>query len=452
MIAVLAVTLLVMMVLVVLSVMSGLLEMVRVRNHDWAGDIVISRESLVGFPYYQEFIELVDAIPDIDIITPVISTYTLVETDLSRTMLGVRPDEFFPLARFDRDLMQDLPEHQDFILPMMTTGNDDFSTRYAAGPQTAQQRRRGFMDGVDKPTWDAMRKGQFPWQDGRLVDYFPVDVTVFAIDSRGTLTGSEAGENQRFWYANSFCTGLPDVDGSLMVSFDELQMLCWMDGSDGNPPRTSQIRIRLHEGANLEKVYRAVSEQWRAFVNDKNGAAFANLLEDVAVQRWDRYRREFIAPMENERSLMIVVFSMIAVVAIFIIFAIFYMIVTEKIKDLGVIKSLGGSRWSLAQIFLGYGLFVGAIGSISGTVAGSLIVIYSNQLESGLNTLFTKLFDKKFQIWPPEVYSIDKIPDTVDVPQAGIIVIIALLACLLGAVVPARRAARLEVVEALRVE
>ena len=53
-IAVLAVLLLVMLVLVVLSIMSGLLEDTRQRNHRWTGDLVVGRDSLVGFAYYDE--------------------------------------------------------------------------------------------------------------------------------------------------------------------------------------------------------------------------------------------------------------------------------------------------------------------------------------------------------------------------------------------------------------
>ena len=52
-----AVALLVMLVLVVLSVMSGLQEQTRQRNHNWSGDVVVLRDSLVGFGYYEEFIE-----------------------------------------------------------------------------------------------------------------------------------------------------------------------------------------------------------------------------------------------------------------------------------------------------------------------------------------------------------------------------------------------------------
>ena len=58
MVAVVAITLLVMLVLVVLSVMSGLLAEQQLKNYLWSGDVVLARESLVGFDHYQELIDI----------------------------------------------------------------------------------------------------------------------------------------------------------------------------------------------------------------------------------------------------------------------------------------------------------------------------------------------------------------------------------------------------------
>jgi lipoprotein-releasing system permease protein len=137
---------------------------------------------------------------------------------------------------------------------------------------------------------------------------------------------------------------------------------------------------------------------------------------------------------------------MIGSVAVFVIFAIFYMIVTEKIKDLGIIKSLGASKWALAQVFLGYGALVGMVGSLLGTALGCAIVLNANKIEGWLNQEFG------FRLWPPDIYAIDKIPDVVNFSEAAIIALVAVLASLAGALLPARRAAKLVVVDALRIE
>ena len=139
---------------------------------------------------------------------------------------------------------------------------------------------------------------------------------------------------------------------------------------------------------------------------------------------------------------MIVVFLLLSLVSVFIIFAIFYMIVTEKIRDLGVIKSVGGSGRHVAEVFLGYGLLIGVIGALLGSAFGVAIVKNSNEIAALL----------KIQIWDPAVYAIDRIPDVVNYTQMILIALVAIFSSVAGAALPAHRAAKLQVVEALRVE
>ncbi|GAG18405.1 unnamed protein product, partial [marine sediment metagenome] len=58
--AVLAVALCVFMVVVVMTVMTGLVRDFKVKNHNWVGDCVLSSDSLVGFPYYEEFMKILE--------------------------------------------------------------------------------------------------------------------------------------------------------------------------------------------------------------------------------------------------------------------------------------------------------------------------------------------------------------------------------------------------------
>ncbi|MCK4629591.1 MAG: FtsX-like permease family protein [Sedimentisphaerales bacterium] len=436
-IAVIAVTLLVMMVLIVLSVMSGLVEQACRRNHNWAGDIVLSRESLVGFPFYDEFIAELRQNNIVLDATPVINTFALVESVMPAQLIGVRLSEFCRVTGFAHVLTDRLNGNRDlsFMVP------ESRITRF--GPElTSEQKYRGCIFG---------KYCSAPFDGVYAARNHPVRLTVFGLNSKGVLTGSEAGENQTFWRVGEHKSGLVDIDQAILVDFNELQKFSLMDGlTDGRPPRTSEIRVKLRPGIDLDTARMEISALWKHFGLEKHKDAdsqmLASLLQDVTIQTWRQYRHDFIAPMEKEKSLMIVVFCMIGLVAVFIVFAIFYMIVTEKIKDIGIIKSLGGSRWALAQVFLGYGALVGIVGALMGTAIGWTIVVRSNDIEGWLNRHFG------FRLWDPEIYAIDKIPDTVDVTQAAVIVAIAIMAAVFGAAVPAHRAGQLVVVEALRVE
>ena len=75
---------------------------------------------------------------------------------------------------------------------------------------------------------------------------------------------------------------------------------------------------------------------------------------------------------------------MIIAVAGFGILAIFSMIVVEKTRDIGILKALGASNRGVMKIFLGYGLLLGVVGAVLGTVLGLSITIYINEIEQFL--------------------------------------------------------------------
>ncbi len=439
-IAVVGVALLVMAVLVVLSVMSGLLEDARSRNHAWTGDVVLVRDSLVGFDHYEEFMARLAQAEIAQASTPVITTYGLVMGSPTQ-LFGVRLGEFCRVTDFGRQMHLQAGEPEpDFVLPEY--GRD----KGGLARLEADQRRRGIIIHVRR---DDRKHFETLLESGRGEPqvFWSIDVTAFAVSHRGLLTGSELGETQRFWYVDDYMTRLLDLESAAMVDFDVLGALTWMDGQDGAPRRTNELRIKLREGLDLAEGRAAVASLWAQFVSEKEAAGQAKLLSDVRVESWKAFRRSQIAPVENEKSLMTVVFLLIAVVAVFIVFAIFYMIVTEKIKDLGIIKSVGGSAWGTSQIFLGYGALVGLIGVVLGTALGYAIVTHSNDLDGWLYAHFG------WQLWPPDVYfGIEKIPDQVASGQAAVIAVVGVLASVVGAALPAWRAARLQVVEALRVE
>ena len=137
---------------------------------------------------------------------------------------------------------------------------------------------------------------------------------------------------------------------------------------------------------------------------------------------------------------------LIIAVAGFGILATFFMIVVEKTRDVGILKSLGAPSSGVASIFLGYGLSLGAVGSGVGTLIGLLFVRYINQIASGLEALTGR------EVFDETVYYFREIPTIVETPTVIGVAIGAMLIAVVASVLPAMRAARLHPVEALRYE
>src|SRR5690606_38661355 len=168
--------------------------------------------------------------------------------------------------------------------------------------------------------------------------------------------------------------------------------------------------------------------------------------ELYAVNTWRDKQGPLLAAVQMETAILNVLLFLIIAVAGFGILAIFFMIVVEKTRDIGILKSLGASSNGIMGIFLGYGISLGAVGSGVGMIMGLLFVYYINEIADLLGRVTGRpLFD-------PSIYYFQKIPTIVSPLTVGWIVTGAIMIAVMASVFPARRAARLHPVEALRYE
>jgi lipoprotein-releasing system permease protein len=153
-----------------------------------------------------------------------------------------------------------------------------------------------------------------------------------------------------------------------------------------------------------------------------------------------------LSAVETETNILNVLLFMIIAVAGFGILAIFYMIVVEKTRDIGILKSLGASGAGVMGIFLGYGLSLGLVGAGAGMAIGLIFVRYINEIAAGLGWLTGR------PIFDPSIYYFYRIPAIVVPATVTWIVLGSLAIAVAASILPARRAARLQPVEALRHE
>jgi len=287
---------------------------------------------------------------------------------------------------------------------------------------------------------------------------YRIQLTFVPFSPGGIMSGT-GPTSGAFRYVDDMRTGVYDIDSmSVYVDFDHLQDVLEMnrkeytDADTGQKSvrnaRATQIQIKLKPGVDPESARDKISEKWDALCDARiHEARVPGLMRRVVVQTWEEKQARFIAAVEKEKYLVTILFGVISVVAVFLVGCIFYMIVQQKTRDIGIVKSVGATSLGVANIFLTYGAAVGVVGGALGTVIGTLFVWYINEFQD-----FLAWIHPSAQIWSPEVYAFDFIPNQVDVFHVVVIYSIAIIASMLGSLCAAFRASRVWPVEALRYE
>jgi lipoprotein-releasing system permease protein len=115
-------------------------------------------------------------------------------------------------------------------------------------------------------------------------------------------------------------------------------------------------------------------------------------MPESRVQSWEQQQGPLLSAIDIERGILNILLFLIVGVAGFGVLAIFSMIVSEKYRDIGVMKALGASSQGIMAIFLGYGLLLGLIGCGAGTVLGLAITNNINEIEKFLAQISGKQY------------------------------------------------------------
>lgn len=216
-----------------------------------------------------------------------------------------------------------------------------------------------------------------------------------------------------------FSTGLHDVDDNF--AYTNLATAQQLELTEG---QVSYLHLRVRDPykvADLERqLYRVLP----------TGA--------FGIRTWQDINPEFFHALQVEKVAMFVILLLIVLVASLNIAGTLVMVVTQKTREIGILKSMGARDGMILRIFLQHGLFIGIVGTTLGTACGLWLCRFvKNDI------------DKIFQL-PSAVYGLDKLPVVVDWKVIALLATCSLVICAVAGLVPARRAARLSPVEALR--
>ena len=230
-----------------------------------------------------------------------------------------------------------------------------------------------------------------------------------------------------FVVVDYFKSDMSEYDSNcVFVPLEHLQRLRAMDN------RASSILIKLKNPSADHEVATALAKLFEH--------------EPLAIHTWEEKQGPLLKAIEIEKGLLNVLLFMIIAVAGFGILAIFSMIVSEKTRDIGILKALGASNGGIMKIFLTYGLLLGVVGALMGTILGLSITYNINAIEAFIASMTgSKVFDGS-------VYYFNEIPTAVQ-PFAILLVDLGSVAiATVFSIIPALRAAMLHPVQALRYE
>ncbi len=249
----------------------------------------------------------------------------------------------------------------------------------------------------------------------RVISPYFVSTPVGEVPYKKTFTVTGFYKSKMYLYDTSFC----------FITLTQAQRLFGAEGM------IAGIEVKIEDPFRAEGVARAISQKFAG---------------DLWARTWMDLNRTFFAALRHEKIIMAVILILIIVVAAFNIASTLIMVVMEKTRDIGILKSIGTPASSIMRIFIIDGLMVGGIGTFFGVIFGYAL---ANSLDSVVNFI-GRVFG--ISLFPSDIYYFDKIPVDTSVFDTCWIAGSAIALSLVASLYPAWQASKLNPVEALRYE
>ncbi|RJE79789.1 lipoprotein-releasing ABC transporter permease subunit [Paracoccus sp. JM45] len=168
--------------------------------------------------------------------------------------------------------------------------------------------------------------------------------------------------------------------------------------------------------------------------------------DGAQVWSWKNASGSFLSALDMEDDVMFVILSVLVLIASMNITSGLIMLVKNKGRDIGILRTMGLTEGSVLRVFFLCGAFTGIIGTIAGVVLGVLLALNVDNIMSALNALTNG------GAWQPDVRGIYRLPAELRAWDILRAVGLSLTLSFIVTIFPARRAARMNPVEALRYE
>jgi len=289
-------------------------------------------------------------------------------------------------------------------------------------PQVTTIRQRATAGNFKFETLDGQRRGAV--LGSKLAEKLNVtpgidSITLLSIDQKhiDAVTGYPMAKSLQLEVTGIFDTGMYEYDNSyVVVSLETAQQLAQLGTA------VTGIEVRT-------------PTRW---VAPEIGQQLADSLGPLRVLDWHQQNNQLFSALKLEKLGMTVILLLIVLVAAFNIISTLVMVVTDKTREIGILRAMGMPARAIRRLFFAQGLVIGVVGTGAGLVVGlaAAIIIGRNKLIA----------------LDPTIYFIDHLPVATQPLDVTLIIVASLAVAALATVYPALQAARLYPVEAIRHE
>ena len=412
----------------VVSVMGGFSQDLKRKIIGNQAHITIDQESAAPWGEYDDVLNQVRLVPGVVAATPVVQSEVMVSSpsNLAGVIVrGVDPGSIGNVIDLPRDIEVGKLEYLEKPEELLHLPADEV---IGIGPGGEQYLRGAEMgpDEIDPEVKEALGAG--PLRPGILVGRELAKTLHVYVGDEVTLV-SPMGDlgpmgvmprTKKFRVAAIFFSGMYEFDaGDVYVTIPEAQSYF------GTDDKVSMIDVKTEDAERIEAVTARVTE------------VVAQTRPDLRVRDWREINRNLFSALKLERFATFIILSIAILVASFCIICTLLLMVSEKGKEIAILKALGASDNAIMRTFMTEGIVIGAIGTVFGVVTGLALC-------TGLSVFGLRL--------DPDVYYIDRLPIAVNGWDFLTVAVSAISICTLATLYPAKAASTLRPVDGLRYE
>lgn len=250
------------------------------------------------------------------------------------------------------------------------------------------------------------------------------NIVLMSPSSLDTIIGS-LPRQKSFIITSIFDSGLADFDNNVaFINLNSLEEFFNYSSDDRN------LELFLKDPQNIE--------------NQKE--ITQRIFEDEFVYSWADMNSSLFSALKVERNVMFIILSLIIIVAAFNIISGLTILVKNKTKDIGILKSIGVQNKSIVKIFFLVGILIGTSATIFGIFLGVTFSLYVENLRQFLSNTFN------ISLFPEEIYFLSKMPSEINISSITLIALCSIFITIIVSIFPAMKAAKLDPIKSLKYE